>query len=60
MPILLHNGTAHVTTRYDWAREFMRGMGVRHDGWAEFVNDDKYSGCLIPMIMLRHEHDGDS
>ena len=32
---------------------------MRHDGWAELVNDDEHGGCLIPMMMLHHEHDED-
>ena len=34
VPLLLEDedGTAHGN---DWARGFMRGMGMRHDGWAE-------------------------
>src|ERR1019366_2714976 len=43
----------------DWARGFMRVMGMRHDGWAELVNDEERGGCLIPMMMLFHEHDED-
>lgn len=43
----------------DWARGFMRGMHMRHDGWAELVNDEERGGCLIPMMMLCHEHDED-
>jgi uncharacterized protein len=43
----------------DWARGFMRGMGMRRDGWPELVNDDEHGGCLIPMMMLCHEHDED-
>jgi len=43
----------------DWARGFMRGMHMRHEGWAELVNDDEHGGCLIPMMMLYHEHDED-
>jgi len=43
----------------DWARGFMRGMHMRHEGWAELVNDEKYGGSLIPMMMLCHEHDKD-
>src|ERR1019366_2192283 len=38
---------------------FTRGMGMRHDGWAELVNDEEHGGCLIPMMMLCHEHDED-
>jgi len=43
----------------DWARGFMRGMHMRHDGWSELINDEKYGGSLIPMMMLYHDHDED-
>jgi uncharacterized protein len=43
----------------DWARGFMRGMHMRHEGWSELVNDEEHGGCLIPMMMLYHEHDED-
>jgi yecA family protein len=58
-PILLQdeNGVFHGN---DWARGFMRGMGMRSDGWAELVNGEEHGGCLIPMTMLCHEHDTDS
>ena len=50
------NGVAQAN---DWAHGFMRGMGMRHDGWAELVDDEEHGGCLIPMMMLFHEHDED-
>lgn len=58
VPLLLEDehGVAHGN---DWARGFMRGMHIRHDGWAELVNDEECGGCLIPMMMLCHEHDED-
>lgn len=58
VPLLLkdQDGTVHGN---DWARGFMRGMGMRHNGWAELVNDEENGGCLIPMMMLCHEHDDD-
>ena len=58
LPLLLEdeNGVAQGN---DWARGLMRGMHMRHDGWAELVNDEKHDGCLIPMMMLYHEHDED-
>jgi uncharacterized protein len=65
----LHTGEIHVPLIFedekgelhgnDWARGFMRGMGMRHEGWAELVNDEEHGGCLIPMMMLCHEHDKD-
>ena len=59
VPLVLEdeNGVAHGN---DWAHGFMRGMHMRHDGWAVLVNDDENGGCLIPMMMLCHEHDEDS
>lgn len=59
VPLVLENenGVAHGN---DWARGFMRGMHMRHDGWAALVNDEENGGCLIPMLMLYHEHDEDS
>jgi uncharacterized protein len=58
VPLLLfdENGMAHGN---DWARGFMRGMHMRHDGWAELMDDEEHGGCLIPMMMLYHEHDED-
>jgi len=59
VPLVLEdvNGVAHGN---DWARGFMRGMHMRHDGWATLVNDEENGGCLIPVMMLCHEHDEDS
>jgi uncharacterized protein len=58
VPLLLEDadGVAHGN---DWARGFMRGMRMRHDGWAELVNDEEHGGCLFSMMMLYHEHDND-
>jgi uncharacterized protein len=41
----------------DWARGFVRGTYLRHEGWAELLADDDHGGCMIPMLMLYHEHD---
>jgi uncharacterized protein len=59
MPLLLEdeNGTAHGN---DWALGFMRGIAMRHDSWAELIDDQEHGGYLIPMMMLCHEHDTDS
>jgi uncharacterized protein len=65
----LHKGEIHVPLIFedekgelhgnDWAQGFMRGMHMRHDGWAELVNDDEHGGCPVPIMMLFHEHDED-
>ena len=58
VPLLLQeeDGVAHGN---DWARGFMRGMHMRHDRWAELMDDEEHGGCLVPMMMLFHEHDED-
>jgi uncharacterized protein len=57
-PFLLEDkdGVAHGN---DWARGFMRGMDMRHDGWAKLLDDEEQGGCVIPMMALYHEHDDD-
>jgi len=49
VPLLLEDedGTAQGN---DWARGFMRGMGMRHDGWAELVNDEEHGGWLSRLL----------
>jgi uncharacterized protein len=37
----------------------MRGMHMRHDRWAELMDDEEHGGCLAPMMMLSHEQDED-
>jgi uncharacterized protein len=58
VPLLLEdeNGVPHAN---DWAQGFMRGMHMRHVGWADLVNDDEHGGLLIPVMMLCHEYDQD-
>jgi uncharacterized protein len=58
LPLLLEdeNGVEHGN---DWARGFIRGTRLRHDGWAELLSDDDHGGCMIPVLMLYHEHDED-
>src|SRR5438552_2605554 len=43
----------------DWARGFMRGVGMCHDGWGALLADEDHAGCMIPVLMLYHEHDQD-
>jgi uncharacterized protein len=58
VPLLLEDEDGIVRGN-DWARGFMQGMEMRHDGWADLVDDEEHGGCLIPVMMLRHEHDED-
>lgn len=43
----------------DWAKGFLRGMGLRRDSWSELVNDEQHGGRLVSIFMLAYEHDPD-
>lgn len=58
VPLLLQDEQG-VTRGTDWARGFVRGMHMRHEGWSELFNDEEHGGCLIPMMAIYHEHDED-
>lgn len=58
LPILLEDADG-VSRGNDWARGFMRGVEMRRDGWAELISDEEHSGCMVPVLMLFHEHDTD-
>lgn len=58
LPLLLED--EHGLSRgNDWARGFIRGTRLRQDGWSELLADNDHGGCMIPMLMLYHEHDKD-
>jgi uncharacterized protein len=58
VPLLLEDevGTAQGN---DWARGFMHGVDMRNDSWAGLIEDEEHGGCILPMMMLCHEHDED-
>jgi len=58
VPLLFHEdgGTAQGN---DWARGFMRGVRMHHEGWEELFDDEEHGGPLIPILALAHEHDPD-
>ena len=58
LPILLEDENG-VLLGNDWARGFMRGVEMCHGGWAELIADEEHGGCMVPVLMLYHEHDPD-
>lgn len=48
-----------VTPANDWADGFMKGVLMRQDLWAELFANEGEVGCLVPVLMLHHEHDDD-
>jgi len=43
----------------DWAKGFLRGMGLRRGSWSELVKDERHGGSLVPIFMLAYEHNSD-
>ena len=58
LPMLLEDDKG-VCQGNDWARGFMRGVDMRKEGWAELITDEERGGCMVPVMMLYHEHDED-
>ena len=56
---LLSDDEGGVCQGNDWARGFMRGIEMRKAGWAELITDEEHGGCMVPVLMLFHEHDED-
>lgn len=49
------HGVAHGN---DWAHGYWRGVELRRQAWAPLLADREI-GCLVPMMILLHEHDPD-
>ena len=58
VPVLLEDDDG-VTHANDWADGFVQGMEMRRPGWQILLDDDDHAGCVVPMLMLHHEHDED-
>ena len=58
LPILFEDANG-ICQGNDWSRGFMRGMHMRHEAWAEVIQDDEQCGWMLPVLMLYHEHDED-
>ena len=37
----------------------MCGVEMCHESWAELFTDEEHSGCILPVLILYHEHDED-
>ena len=58
LPVLLEDVNG-VCQGSDWSAGFMCGVEMRSAAWAGLLNDDEQCGCMIPALMLYHEHDED-
>lgn len=57
LPILFEDDEG-VVRGNDWAEGYAHGMALRPDGW-ESLHQDSEADCLVPMLVLLHEHDPD-
>lgn len=58
LPVLLEDEKG-VAFGNDWARGFMRGVEMHHEGWAELLRDEEHGGYMVPVLALYHERDDD-
>jgi len=57
---LMFEGDKGIATGNDWAWGFMRGVQLRREAWVDLIASQEHGGCIIPMMMLYHEHDPDA
>ncbi len=55
LPILFEDENG-VCLGNNWARGFIRGVGMRKESWAELMTDEEHAGLMIPVLSLYHEH----
>jgi uncharacterized protein len=58
IPLLLEDEDGMLAGN-DWAIGFIEGIRLRMEAWTTLLDDDDHAGCLVPMLMLYHEHDND-
>ena len=44
---------------YDWARGFMRAVGLRRAAWSALFDNEEDTSAILPMMLLVHESDPD-
>src|SRR5450631_83779 len=58
LPVLIEDGEG-VAHGNDWARGFLRGVGVNPAGWQELIESDEAGGSILPIMILADEDDPD-
>lgn len=58
VPLLLEDDEGRVHGN-NWARGFMRGVGLREDLWEELFDDEHKYEWIAPIITLNYEHHPD-
>ena len=55
----LRDRTDVSTSGYDWARGFMRAVGLRRGAWSALFDNEDDTSAILPMMLLVHESDPD-
>ncbi|MDR3542502.1 MAG: UPF0149 family protein [Desulfosporosinus sp.] len=58
LPVLVEDENS-IANGNEWAEGFLQGIDRSQEGWRELLEDDENGGCLIPIMILAHEHDPD-
>ena len=56
---LMHEDENGSVTGNEWAKGFLRGMGLRRGSWNQLLDDEDHAGSLVPVFLLAHEYDPD-
>ena len=58
LPLILQNEHSD-TDGNDWAKGFLAGTHLRHEIWAELINDEEQGGAILPIMALAYENHPD-
>jgi uncharacterized protein len=58
LPLILQNDHGD-SNGNDWAKGFLAGTHLRHDIWAELIDDEEKGGDIVPIMALAYENHPD-
>lgn len=58
LPLILQNEHSD-TDGNDWAKGFLAGTQLRHEIWAELIDDEEQGGAILPIMALAYENHPD-
>jgi uncharacterized protein len=58
LPLVLEDENGNFQAN-DWANGFLRGTELRRSIWADFIDEDKEAGGMVPIWALAYEHHPD-
>ena len=58
LPLLVGDESGMARGR-DWARGFLRAVGLHAEAWSALIGSDEGGAAVLPMMILAHEDDPD-